>query len=229
MKIRVVGDAAFVPLTKRYSHLPQRFTLVDIEDVDRVAQTKWYAANGGKRLYAHATNIKRLAKHHALLHAYILRVEPGQRVDHISGDSLDNRKQNLRLITASQNAQNARRPTFPGKTSRFKGVCWSRTEGRWRARITLNGASEDIGAFDDEEAAARAYDEAALRLFGEYARTNAEQKLYEMTDPFVPDCSWAQTYVKQVQTPHRHLLHPTSYARRLDFRVKNEIKAARAT
>lgn len=227
--IKVLGDAAFLPLTRKAAHIKRRYALIDLEDYERVSRSKWYASPGGKNLYVHATSLKHLAKHHKLLHAYILRVKPGERVDHINGDTLDNRKQNLRVVTAAQNAQNSRRPTFPGKTSRFKGVSWSRHDGLWLASITANGETHALGRYSNESDAAVAYDEAASKLHGEFARTNAEMNLFEMEDPFVPDCSLADMFDAKVPvkalTPHRHRLDPSNYDQRLTDQIRREIAA----
>lgn len=183
--IAFLGDAVFIRLSQQKNR--RRFyTLIDRDDFERVTRSKWYFNQG----YAFATTCKYLPKHHKRLHAFVLKAEPGQIIDHISGDRLDNRKQNLRIVTQAENAKNARRPTFPGKTSRFKGVCWSRHDGKWFAQIGSDNVRHDLGLHDDEVAAAQAYDVAALRLHGEFARTNEMMKLYEQPDPFVPDCSY---------------------------------------
>lgn len=193
-----LGDAVFVRLTRR-KHQPAQFTLVDREDFERIVRSNWSWQNG----YAVATSDRYLAKHHMRLHAYVLKVLPGEIIDHISGDRLDNRRQNLRVVTRAENAKNARRPTFPGKTSRFKGVCWSRHDGLWLAQIKNDGVQNRIGLYGDEVDAARAYDEAALRLHKEFSRTNAVMKLFDMEDPFVPDCSGGIEGVRYGRRPGR--------------------------
>lgn len=92
---------------------------------------------------------------------------PGLQIDHIDGDGLNNRRTNLRWATQSQNFAN-RRP-MEG-TSKFKGV--SRFRRKWQVKVKLNRESHWVGLFDDEVEAAKAYDAAAIRLFGEYARLN---------------------------------------------------------
>jgi hypothetical protein len=185
--LKQIGDAVFVRLSQKKAQ--RRYcSLVDADDFERVVKSKWYPARQGHNYYATATSLKYLPRHHARLHAFVLKVEPGQIVDHISGDTLDNRKQNLRIVTAAENARNARRQTFPGKLSRFKGVTWSHHLGRWVASITFEGRTQYLGVFNDEADAARAYDVAALENFGEHARTNEMMRLYDQPDPFVPDC-----------------------------------------
>lgn len=189
-EIRVMGDAVFVQLSRTKGFKRRVFTLVDLEDYERIIKvSNWAIQRGGYTHYARATCSKFLPNHHLRLHALVLKAKHNEIVDHDSGDGLDNRKQNLRICSHAENCRNARRRTFPGKTSRFKGVCWSKYEECWIARITVNGERHDLGRFENEELAALAYDKAAPEIHGEFARTNAEMKLFEMDDPFIPDCS----------------------------------------
>lgn len=102
-----------------------------------------------------------------LMHRVIMNAPKGLEVDHINGNKLDNRRDNLRLCTKSENQRNQH--TSRGK-SRFKGV-YSKV-GKWQASLTCNSKTVYIGLFSTEEAAARAYDRAALEHFGEFARLN---------------------------------------------------------
>jgi len=93
----------------------------------------------------------------------------GMVVDHLDGNSLNNRKSNLRVCTVSQNHQN-RRWTYG--SSRYKGVWWNKKMKKWVAGITLKRKYIFIGHFADEVAAAKAYDRKAAELFGEFAYLN---------------------------------------------------------
>ena len=92
------------------------------------------------------------------------------RVDHVDGNGLNNQRSNLRPTTQAQNLANQLKRL--GVTSKFKGVCWRDRPSPWRATITVDGRQRGLGSFADEEQAARAYDAAALDLFGDRARLN---------------------------------------------------------
>jgi len=102
------------------------------------------------------------------MHRLILNAPPDLKVDHINGNGLDNRKENLRLATTPQNVRNARLSLR--NSSGFKGV--KRKRQKWQASIVFNGKTIRLGVFDAREDAARAYDIAALLLHGEFARVN---------------------------------------------------------
>lgn len=111
------------------------------------------------------------------LHRRLLGSPDGLVVDHINGDRLDNRLENLRLATHAQNSRNRKKPkrTSAGRvpTSQFKGVCKT-ASGKWQAQIKHAGRSIHIGTFASEEAAARAYDRNAKTFYGEFALLNYE-------------------------------------------------------
>jgi hypothetical protein len=162
-----------IPLTRGY------FALVDDEDYERVAKIKWILKPSGCTRYAHGWN--KQTKRQVVMHRYILGIESGSRplVDHVNLDGLDNRRSNLRLCTNSQNGAN-RRHNRSHTTSRFKGV--GKRGNRWQAQIQVAGRRVKIGCFSSEEDAARAYNDAAVAIWGEYARLNPSVKRWEPTD-----------------------------------------------
>lgn len=91
-------------------------------------------------------------------------------VDHINGDGLDNRRENLRPATPLQNSRNMRRPAH--NSSGFKGVSFHKPTQTWRAYITIQGRVKSLRYHPTPEAAARAYDAAARELFGDFAHLN---------------------------------------------------------
>jgi hypothetical protein len=156
-----------IPLTQG------RVAIVDDEDYDRLSQFKWYAdvnpSTGRFRALRKVTNNKTRIK--IWMHREILGLLPGIQVDHRNLDSLDNRKENLRPATNQENSWNRslRRDSFTG----YKGVRRRTGYGRFQARICdALGRRLHLGCFDTAEEAAKAYDEAALKHFGEFARTN---------------------------------------------------------
>lgn len=138
-----------------------------------------HRANRGK-LYALAD------KDRLLLHIHLMNPPDGMEVDHIDGDGLNNRRVNLRIVTHRQNIWNRKKNVNP-TSSKFKGVSLYKKSGRWVAYIAAHGKRRHIGYFDDEEAAARAYDAEARRLHGEFACLNFPGESATTTDtPVLP-------------------------------------------
>jgi len=100
----------------------------------------------------------------------VLKASKGQFVDHINGNILDNRKQNLRFCTLSQNGMNRKKAT--NTSSRFKGVHFWTLGNCFKATITINRKNIHLGNFKTEIEAAIAYNSAAIELYGEFARIN---------------------------------------------------------
>ncbi len=151
--------------------------LLDDEDYGRLCSYRWRVLpikpTPYKKQYA-ITNISTpKGKRHLYLHREVLCVAADQKVDHINGDTLDNRRENLRVATNSQNQQNRR---ITGGSSRYKGVAWHKGCGKWQAQIKADGKRFYLGLHDTEIQAAEAYDDAASRFFGDYAKLNLARK-----------------------------------------------------
>jgi hypothetical protein len=101
------------------------------------------------------------------IHREILSVPDGLECDHVNRNPLDNRRKNLRIATSTQQKGNQRILRTTNKSG-YRGVCWHKQQGIWRA--TLKG--KHLGLFRDPIDAARAYDAAAKAYFGEFAKTN---------------------------------------------------------
>lgn len=142
--------------------------LVDDADFAWLNQWRWRVLKpprGG--LYAARTTTGRRT---LLMHRVILDAPRGMETDHRNGNGLDNRRQNLRLATKSENQHNQKPQTRP-KSSRFKGVHLTQG-GKWAATIKTGGKVVYLGTFFSETEAAGAYDNAAKQRFGEFALTN---------------------------------------------------------
>lgn len=151
------------------------FAIVDDEDFEALSQHRWHAARRSNTVYAAAGyRADDGARRVVLMHREILRPPKGLVVDHINRNGLDNRRENLRIATASQNQANS---NSPRGTSRFKGVCWDKQLGKWRAGIKVDRRRQHIGLFHTEDDAARAYDVAAINQFGDFALLNFEVSL----------------------------------------------------
>lgn len=156
-----------IPLTQG------KVALVDDEDYDWLMQWKWCAAlsRGSRNWYAVAyINGKR-----TLMHRFIMNAQKGQTLDHINGDGLYNCKSNLRFCTPTQNTQNQK--LRENTSSKYKGVSWYLRAKKWQASIMYNKKYIHLGHFTDEEKAARAYDNAAVVLFKEFARLNFRRRI----------------------------------------------------
>ncbi len=141
--------------------------LVDVEDLPRLARYRWCAdAHHGGGF--HAVSGKDPA---IIMSRLLLDAQDDELVDHDNHRTLDNRKQNLRICTHSQNNAN-RRKTKNVTSSQYKGVCWHKPGSKWQARIKLDGKYRALGYYESEKEAACAYDAAALRLFGDFALPN---------------------------------------------------------
>jgi hypothetical protein len=154
-----------IPLTQG------RVALIDPEDWPLVRRYTWHAKleNGG--LWYAATTIRVGGQKRTLkMHDVILGVRPGEMADHIEpGETLDNRRSNLRVCSNAQNQQNT---DSRGGSSQFKGVSWSARKKKWLVQFRCHGQYHFVGYFADEEAAARAYDQAIAPLAGDFARLN---------------------------------------------------------
>ena len=153
--------------------------LVDDEDYARVNKYKW-CARVERRKDKSIVKVYALRKVRSatgksttqLMHRFILGVtDTSVEVDHNPDNSgLNNQRSNLRLATSAQNSRNRRLSV--ANSSGFKGVSFCKARGTWESKIETEERTTHLGRYKTSEQAARAYDEAAVRMFGEFAKTN---------------------------------------------------------
>jgi len=152
-----------IPLTQG------KHTLVDDSDYEELSQYRWFAARAGRNWYAHRTLKKGNEIKTVRMHRLVIEAAVGQIVDHINQNGLDNRKENLRICSRTENARN-RGATRTNKLG-YKGV-YQRPTGKYQAVIRLDGRAKSLGHFHSAREAALAFDRAALEHHGAYVSTN---------------------------------------------------------
>ncbi len=145
--------------------------IIDDEDFEKYAKHTWtlYSTKRHSSIYVVATYTKRNNYESVRLHRLIMNAKPGEIVDHMNGNGLDNRKSNLRITNSTGNNQNVRKRKN-ALTSKYKGVHQVKT--KWIAQIQFQKKKINLGMFKTEVEAAEAYNKAALTLFKEFAKLN---------------------------------------------------------
>jgi hypothetical protein len=143
-----------------------KVAIVDDEDYAWLNQWKWCYSTAGYAIRAIRINGKRKT---IFMHRIILKTPNDLFTDHINRNKLDNRRENLRICTASQNKAN--QSAQHNNTSGKKGVTWQKDIQRWKAQINFKQKIIYLGDFKDIEEAARAYAKKSFELFGEFAST----------------------------------------------------------
>lgn len=153
-----------------------KVALIDDEDFELVCQYNWSILSGSKmgkdKFYAKAHIKKQKPYRKILMHRLIMGLCFGHNltVDHIDGDGLNNRRSNLRVCTMNENSKN--RPIPKANSSGFKGVSWDKSRDMWESYIKVEYKKIHLGRYKDILQAASAYNDAAIKYFGEFARLN---------------------------------------------------------
>jgi len=159
-----------------------KFTIVSPPDYYRFNIYNWCPSIDGLNIYAVRVSNVNASGRRGLkiisLHREILNTPPGVLVDHRNNYALDNRMSNLRPATKSQNLWN-RGKYRKNCSSKFKGASFDKKGRKWIACIDVNGKRIYLGRFDSEIDAARAYDRAAIKYHGEFAKLNFPREDYK--------------------------------------------------
>jgi len=152
-------------MTKSIPLSQGKFALVDDDMFDYLMQWKWSYRHG----YAYRKK-GMPSRDNIHMHRVIMNTPDGMQTDHINGDGLDNRRANLRICTDVENKRN--KGLISSNTSGYKGVSWNAPRKQYQAYIKVNNKVIFLGRYPEPESAGHAYDEAAKKYFGEFARLN---------------------------------------------------------
>lgn len=143
--------------------------LIDDEDFERINRFTWCAAKSNENYYAIRKNYNESGT--IRMHRVILNINDTKiKIDHIDNNSLNNQKSNLRIASNSENKRNQIKHKIT--SSKYKGVHFRKDNKKWRAGVRLNDQQINLGQFNNEIDAALAYNTAAIKYFGEFAKIN---------------------------------------------------------
>jgi len=142
-----------------------RTILIDDDDFEKINKFKWYVTKTVQNKYYISTSKGQT------LHRFIIDCPRGMEVDHINGNTFDNRKENLRICSHSQNCKN-RIKSLKESSSMYKGVSLNKRDMLWHAYIRIDRTRRHLGYFENENEAAIAYNKAALMYYGDFANLN---------------------------------------------------------
>ena len=166
-RIRYGYTFRLIPLTQR------KYAIVDPDDYYWLSKHKWTTSRVFTKFYAVRSELcKTSGKRKTYrMQREVAHTPEGLECDHINSNSLDNRKANLRSATRQQNCWNSSKRK-PRSLSKYKGVSRKKRGQPWKAILTVNGKKIYLGCFDNQKQAAKAYDAAAKKFFGEFATLN---------------------------------------------------------
>jgi len=140
--------------------------LVDLQDYELLSTVKWACVvPNGTHKYA----VRMDGTKYVYMHRVIMKAPKGTLIDHINGNTLDNRRENLRFANKSQNSINTSKSRGESK---YKGVWFRARRKPWVAEIHKDGVKYHLGSYENEHDAAKAYNKKAVELFGNYAVEN---------------------------------------------------------
>lgn len=168
-RYEIIGESAKVYSNGKNKNL---HFFVDKSDLPLIAAHSWriYKMSSGY-MRVESSIMKNYKSIHFSLSNFLLNTPKGKIGDHIDRDSLNNRRNNLRIANEEQNSRNVSKTSFK-KSSIYKGVSWHKLKRKWIATCAINYRNKFLGYFNDEIEAAKAYDLSAKELHGEFANTN---------------------------------------------------------
>lgn len=152
------------------------WTIIDLEDLERVINfpytwfAKYQSLNKGFYVYASEYDEETKRSKPILLHQFIMNAR-GNIVDHINGDTFDNRKSNLRIIEYANNSKN-RKSKNSNNTSGYRNVSWCKGDKKWIVQMQIDGKNKRLGSFDDVHEAGKFAEEMRQKYYGEFAGKN---------------------------------------------------------
>jgi hypothetical protein len=154
-------------MTKTIPLTQGKIAIVDDEDFEKLNKYRWHYNKG----YAVRTIGHIIGKQKAIyMHRYLMKPTKNKKTDHIDGNGLNNQRRNLRVCSQSQNTKNRR--INKNNKSGFIGVSWHMPSKKWLAKIKHNNKTKYVGTFDDKIEAAKARDDVAKQLRGDFVVLN---------------------------------------------------------
>ena len=162
-----------IPLTRG------QVAIVDAEDFEWLSQYKWFVSwrEDARNYYAntYTDEIVSYGRKIESMHRLIMKAKKGEIVDHINGNGLDNRKENLRIVTKRENSINSKIQS--NNTSGVKGVALDKSRGKWIVQIMIDKKSKNLGRFDTFEEAVKVRKDAEKLYYGEFVRSVDDPKI----------------------------------------------------
>lgn len=161
--------------------------IVDRGNADVLSAVAWYSTPPNRYGQSYAVRVMSINNQHRAfyMHRVIAGTGIGMYTDHINGDIFDNRRSNLRNVTRSLNLHNRKR-RIGKRTSKYLGVYFSTSKGKWCSHIDINKKTTYLGSFDNEYLAHLAYESKKRELLGEDYLPNALTPTYPLYSPTGP-------------------------------------------
>ena len=159
-KYIISGNIALIEiLSPKYGYF---YAIIDAIDINKVKNYCWRLSHG--YVYSFYYNKDNIRNDISLQELIVKRID-GLQIDHINHNTLDNRKENLRLCTIKQNQENLIKSKNHNKTSGIRGVCWKSDKSKWKAYLTHNRKQIHGGYFSNIDDAQRAAIELRKKYF----------------------------------------------------------------